>query len=32
MCEYKDAARGFIAPPTVNPSLWRNAQLIKKGG
>jgi alkyl sulfatase BDS1-like metallo-beta-lactamase superfamily hydrolase len=23
---------GSEAPPTVNPSLWRNAQLIKKGG
>jgi alkyl sulfatase BDS1-like metallo-beta-lactamase superfamily hydrolase len=23
---------GLTAPDTVNPSLWRNAQLIKKGG
>ena len=34
---YDGAALEFVgedepAPPTVNPSLWRNAQLIKKGG
>jgi alkyl sulfatase BDS1-like metallo-beta-lactamase superfamily hydrolase len=34
---YNGAALDFVeegvpAPPTVNPSLWRNAQLIKKGG
>ncbi|MBS1864239.1 MAG: MBL fold metallo-hydrolase [Actinobacteria bacterium] len=34
---YDGAALDFVgddepAPPTVNPSLWRNAQLIKKGG
>ena len=34
---YNGAALDFVeegspAPATVNPSLWRNAQLIKKGG
>ncbi len=34
---YNGAALEFVgeddpAPPTVNPSLWRNAKLIKKGG
>lgn len=34
---YNGAALSFVeegapAPATVNPSLWRNAQLIKKGG
>ena len=34
---YNGAALDFVeegapAPPSVNPSLWRNAQLIKKGG
>ena len=34
---YDGSALDFVgdgdpAPPTVNPSLWRNAKLIKKGG